>query len=117
MTYDRRTASDKSLHSFLKKAEAEFLKDVARAVNGSRKIRASVTGVSTPFINFEGEDYSDIHFDGYASIITTGTNVLVTFEMNHAYRGRIQEEYRLKTGELTTKRLADIIIKNILGSR
>lgn len=119
MTYDRRTASEKPLHLYLRDAEAAFMKDVARIVSSrTNKIKATVRyGTRDAFLEFEGWDDSDFTFDGYIVNVIKDPEVLVVFEMKHAFKGKVKDESRFRVGAITPKLIADILIRNTLGSR
>lgn len=116
-TSARRIAGSKSYNDYLKEADREFLREVAKQITSVQKhcqAKADDSpGGSTIFLTLTGEDSSDMPIDGYATLIHTG-HFEVRFDLDlDTVNGKVQEEKVFKIGVLTTDLAAKIILQHL----
>jgi len=107
-----KTAGGKTFHDFLKKAQADFMGEVAKIVNAKQKyVKAKLAGgVSTSFVSFEGVDTSDIELEGFLWLIMLDEHtVKYGVQIDKSQRGRHEEERTLKTGEVDAEMIARLL--------
>jgi hypothetical protein len=117
-TLKARIAGGKSYNDYLKEADRDFLREVAKQITSEQgHCQAKVSdssGGSAIFLTLTGEDMSDMPIDGYATIIHTG-HFEVRFDLDlDTVNGKVQEEKVFKIGAFTTDMAAKIVLQHLL---
>lgn len=111
MSYDhRRTASSTSLLSLIDEAEQKFYQEIAKILKKNKKFeRCDVAGGNVHFLDFKGQDKSDLDFDGHFNVVIDHNQVWVNFTASHAYRGSLNFSKRYPLGTFTVDDAVEII--------
>ena len=108
-------SAGKSYHAYEVDMQVAFLADVA-AILSKKVSKGKVTFrtervVSTAFLTFDGVTKSDIEIEGSVAVIPAKNySATVLLNMKHAMLGNISDEATLKTGVLTTDKVADMVL-------
>lgn len=108
-------ATEQSWHTFMLKAEEQFLNEVARVLQKSvgSRIKFKVTGTSMKMLLAKGTNRSDLEVDFSLVIENFSTSPdLVEVQVEGTDpEGKVQEVYRFKRGELTPQKAADAYLQ------
>jgi hypothetical protein len=111
MGYDhRKTAASKTLLELINEAEKTFYREIAKVLKKNKKFEyCEVAGGNVYFLDFKGQDKSDLDFDGFFSVVLRHSEVWVNFSANHVYRGKIDFNKGYPLGQFTVDDAVEII--------
>lgn len=120
MSYDRRKTSAESatFWDFIRKAEIGFYEEVAKVLKKNKKFETVKVGGDdrTPFLEFKGEDLSDLSFDGHFHLVLDHNEVWVNASANTVARGKQEYSQRKRLGVFDVAEAVEVI-EDLVGLR
>jgi len=119
MGYDYRTASETSTFwDFMRKAEIGFYEEIVKILKQNKKFESVKVGgdARTPFIEFKGEDLSDLSFEGLFHIVVDHNEVWVNASANTVLRGKQEYSQRKHLGVFNVSDAVEVI-EDLVGLR
>lgn len=120
MSYDhRKTAAESATFwDFMREAEIRFYEEIVKILKKNSKFEAVKVGGDnrTPFLDFKGEDLSDLSFDGFFQIVVDHNEVWVNVEANTVARGKQTYSQRKRLGVFSVSDAVEAI-EDLVGLR